>query len=89
MRLANAGRALVMAAWIDALNVWQSGYHARGLVIAGAGTFVFGLLMFEGCEWWERRGQADMSSPPPPLPPGALGSARSSSLDGGGGNAGD
>lgn len=68
LRLANVGRALFMAVWIDALNVWESGIHARGLVIGGVGTFVLGLLMFEGFEWRDRRRETSMPGPPPSLP---------------------
>ena len=84
MRLANVGRALFMAVWIDALNVWGSGIHARGLVIGGVGTFVLGLLMFEGFEWRDRRRETSMPGPPPSLPPVGAGSGQDSSIGGNG-----
>jgi hypothetical protein len=80
LRLANVGRALLMAACLDALNVWQSGVHVRGLVIGGAGTFVSGLLMFEGFERWDRRQKAAAPGPPPPLPPGVPGAVPPNSV---------
>jgi hypothetical protein len=69
-----------MAAVLGAGNAWQSGIHARGLVIGGAGTFVIGLLMFEGFDRWERR-QKGRRPGPPPLPPGVPGSMRPNSID--------
>lgn len=81
MRLANVGRALLIAVWIDALNVWESGVHARGLVIGGVGTFVFGLLMYEGFEWRDRRRETGESGPPPPLPPFGSGAGQANSVD--------
>jgi len=85
--LANVGRALFMAVWIDALNVWESGIHARGLVIGGVGTFVLGLLMFEGFEWWDRRRETSKPGPPPPLPPVGSRSSQVSSIGGNGAKA--
>jgi hypothetical protein len=70
VRLANVGRALLMAAWIDAGNAWMSGVHPRGLVIWGCATFLAGLAVFEGGERWDRRRQAAAQGPPPPLATG-------------------
>lgn len=71
VRLANVGRALLIAAWIEAGNAWMSGVHPLGLVLWGVATFVANLALFEGGERWDRRRQAGaQSSPPPPLSSG-------------------
>lgn len=69
LRRVNVGRAVLFAVCIEAVNVWQDGVHVRGLVIGGAGTFVFGVVMYEGFDRWNRRRKTDTSGPPPPLPP--------------------
>lgn len=82
----NVGRALLMTATGVAVNSWVAGdVRGRGLAIYGAGTFVVGLLTFEGPEWWAgRRRKGGDPGPPPPLPPGVLGSIRSTDIDGSG-----
>jgi len=66
LRLANAGRALLWAAYFDALAVWQNGFHARHFVIRSAVAFVIGLLMFEGFDRWSKRRNTRTTAPPPP-----------------------
>lgn len=66
MRLANVGRALLFAAWFDALAVWQNGFHVWHFVIRTAAVFVIVLLMLEASDRWSKRRDTHTPGPPPP-----------------------
>ncbi|WP_329362093.1 hypothetical protein OG896_02960 [Streptomyces sp. NBC_00669] len=70
VRLANVGRSLLMAAVTVAADDRAEGMHGRGLAYAGVSSFLGGLLVFQGGDWWSERRKRDRSDPVPPIPHG-------------------